>query len=343
MSERELDRRMFIAAGAAGLGGAALSSCALFDMQGWQSIIGDAFGTGAKPLPPLKKGQGEGINEKWFEGFVADFVKNDPANSMKGEFAGEPIFADWLVGFVRGDDPLLYEYKEMIIGPFHYTPQEVMEWAAGRQGVKAPEPASIAVVSFVLPQTDAIVDDNAEQERWCSARWAQGRLYGEIFCQKLMTAMLEELADKGVLAVAPDLMPDFRKRRYPEVGWASPWSHRHMAFAAGLGSFGMSDFFISERGAAHRCGSLVVALPLEPNRERQPHHRHNCLHHQTGGCLICSTRCPVGAISEAGHDKDRCSRNVIRNITRNQLVNKVNIYGCGLCATATPCSQESPV
>lgn len=319
---------------------AALSGCAVFDRQGWQSILGDALGTGAKPLPPLGAEPGGRVDEGWFRDFVAGFL-TDEANSLMGDFAGESIFKGSMVGFVKGDDPLLQDYKE-IIGPFHHTPEEVMRWAAAEQGVSPPPASETAVVVFILPLADKIVADNERQERWCSARWAQGRLYGEVFCQKMTLSLLGSMADKGILAVAPDLMPDFRKRRYPEVGWASPWSHRHLAFAAGMGSFGMNDFFISEMGSAHRCGSLVVALPLQPDRERLPHHRHNCLHHRTGGCLLCAKRCPVGATSKQGHDKDRCSRNVLSNITRNQLVNKVNIYGCGLCATLTPCSQEVP-
>ncbi len=243
---------------------------------------------------------------------------------------------------MSGADPLLAEYKQ-IIGPFHHTPAEVMAWAACEQGVKPPSPDKVGVVSFVLPLADRTVLDNARQKRWTSARWAQGRLYGELFCRKMVMVLLKALAERGVLAVAPDLMPDFRKKRYPEAGWASPWSHRHMAFAAGLGSFGMNDFFISERGAAHRCGSLVAGVPLERNRESLPHYRYNCLHYRTGGCLVCAERCPVGANSEKGHDKDKCSRNVLTNVPRNQFVNNVNIYGCGLCATLTPCSQESPV
>jgi epoxyqueuosine reductase QueG len=342
MTEPTWSRRGFLAAGAAGLGGSTLAGCAVFDATGWKSIVGYALGRGAAPLPPLKSISGEGVDEEWFRGFISDFVKNHPANAMVEEFKGEPIFKDSLVGFVSGDDKLLYEYKS-IIGPFHHTPEETMAWAAVEQGVKAPAPSDTGVVSFVLPLADPIVADNADEDRWCSKRWAQARLYGEILCRKLVTAMLVELADRGVLAVAPDLMPDYRKKRYPGVGWASPWSHRHMAFAAGLGSFGMNDFFISEMGSAHRCGSIVVARRLEPDRERLPHHRHNCLQHMTGDCLECAKRCPVGATSEAGHDKDKCSRNVLANVPRNQLVNNVNIYGCGLCATGTPCSQESPV
>jgi epoxyqueuosine reductase len=159
----------------------------------------------------------------------------------------------------------------------------------------------------------------------------------------MTTDILNELARHGVMAVAPDRMLDFKKKKYPGVGWASPWSHRHIAYAAGLGSFGMNDFFISEMGSAHRCGSLVVGVPLEPDREKLPQYRHNCLHHHDGECLECAARCPVNANSEAGHDKNKCANNVLSSVPRNQIVNNINIYGCGLCATGTPCSQESPV
>jgi len=336
------DRRKFLVTGAASASAAALTSCAVFDRRGWQSILGDAMGTGARPLPPLQPGDGEGIDEQWFIDFVADMVENDSTAEMEGKFTGEPLFRGSLVGFVSGADPMLEKYKR-IIGPFHHTPEEVIEYAAAEQGVPSPPIEKTSVMCFALPLADDVVADNAAQKRWCSARWAQGRLLGEIFCQKLVDAMLEELAARGVLAVAPDLMPDFRKKRYPKVGWASPWSHRHMLFAAGLGSFGMNDFLITEMGATHRCGSIVVAMPLEPNRKRHPHHRHACIHHQTGECLECARRCPVGANSPDGHNKDRCGRNVLGNTPRNQIVNNVNAYGCGLCSTGTPCSRESPI
>ncbi|MDY6824326.1 MAG: hypothetical protein SWH68_11110 [Thermodesulfobacteriota bacterium] len=59
-----------------------------------------------------------------------------------------------------------------------------------------------------------------------------------------------------------------KKKRYPNVGWASPWSHRHIAYAAGLGKFGMHDFLITEKGCTHRLGSFVVHKKLQPNRQR---------------------------------------------------------------------------
>ena len=313
----------------------------IFDRRGWRTIISETLGRGSPKLPPLKKGAGASINEAWLENYVKDFVAHDPANSLEQRFAVEKIYQEPLVGFSSGADPLYLKYKE-VIGPFHHTPAEVLAWAAKEQGIIAPPTEAIGVVSFILPLADAIVKENAQEKEWGSIRWAQARLFGEIFMRKLMLSMIERLGQEGVLAAAGDFMPDFRKKKYPGPGWASPWSHRHTAFAAGLGSFGMNDGLITDKGLAHRCGSVVMALPLKPNRKQHPHYRHNCLQHRTGKCLICAKRCPVNAITEKGHDKDACSKLVRKSVPRNIFLNNVVIYSCGLCMTGTPCAQKIP-
>ena len=336
-------RRDFIKT--AGLGAAAglAAGCAALDPRGYESSFGELSGKfSARPLPPLGRENGAGVDERWIANFIAEFVKNDSGNSMEDKFPGEKIYQDALVGFAAGPDPLFLKYKKLI-GPFHLTPAEAMAMAAGRQGVKAPAADQIGVVSFILPFTDPIVETNAAQTRWCSPRWAQARLLGGLFTQKVQMALITELARYGILAAAPDMMPEFKASKNTPVGYASNWSFRHLAYVAGLGSFGMSELFISEKGTAHRCGAVAVALPLKSNRDQAPHHRHHCLHYQTGECLECAQRCPVGAISEAGHDKNKCAKNVVSSWPRNQVKNRINIYGCGLCSTNTPCSQESPV
>jgi len=328
--------------GAVGIFAGGLGKVGLFDRRGWQSMVAETLGRGSPRLPLLQKGSSLAPDEKWFEHFISEFISQDLSNSLEQKFAGEKIFKAPLLGFARGSDPLFRKYKQAV-GPFHRTPEEVLAWAAREQKVSAPPESEISVVSFILPLNDPIVSENARARDWGAARWAQARLFGEICMRKLMQNLIEELAKAGVLAAAGDFMPDFRKKKYPVAGWASPWSHRHAAFAAGLGSFGMNDAFITEKGQAHRCGSIVVALKLKPNREQAPHYRHFCKHHREGNCLVCASRCPVQAISEKGHDKDACSKFVMKSVPRNVFRNNVNIYCCGLCMAGTPCSRGFPV
>jgi hypothetical protein len=319
----------------------------LSDWRGIKSAIGELKGWGYPPQPRLNRDYRPGpddppLDEAWFARAIADKVAHHPANSLEFPFAGERIFDEPLVGFVRGDDPILEDYKK-IIGPHHFTPAQIMAWQAARQGVAAPPAADLSVVAIILPISAATRAENAARADWTSERWAQTRLLGEIFSQIMVREIVTGLMARGTLAVSPDVTPLFNKRRYPAVGWASPWSHRHLAYAAGLGTFGMHDFLITEKGAALRAASFVAALPLRPNRVRPADIHAHCLHHQGKKCLACARRCPVGAITEKGHDKEACYQRVAKSIGYVNRNYHIFIYGCGLCSVGTPCEGKRPV
>jgi len=320
---------------------------ALLDTHGIKSAVGEAKGIGHPKQPPLNKNYVPGkndpvLNEAWFVNTIKETLLNHPDNIMEFPFYGERIFEEPLVGFIRGDDPLLTEYKK-IIGPHHFTPFEIMKWQAEKNNEPAPDADALSVVSIVMPLTKKTKQDNRKEDGWTSERWAQTRLLGEIFSQKFVREMVISLMSKGILAIAPDVTPMFKKKRYPVVGWASPWSHRHMAYAAGLGSFGMHDFFITEKGCAHRVASFVVNLKLAPNRERQKDIHANCNHYQGIKCLKCAQRCPVDAITaENAHDKEKCMKRVEASTKYCMKNYHIFIYGCGICATGVPCESGIP-
>jgi len=319
----------------------------LTDIGGIKSSIGEMKGKGFPKQPRLntaytRNSDDPVLNEEWIVDTIKDKLERHPDNGFEYPFYSEKIFDEPLVGFIRGDDPLLYEYKK-IIGPHHFTPEEIMKWQADKNGIPAPKAEDLSVVSFIMPITRITKDDNAARTDWVSERWAQTRLIGEIFSQTFVREIVTDLMGRGVLAIAPDVTPLFNKKRYPVVGWASPWSHRHMAYAAGLGTFGMHDFLITEKGCAHRAGSFVVNLKLEPNRKRPDDIHANCLQYQGIKCLKCKSRCPVDAISEENaHDKEACYQRVAASTKYCNKNYHIFIYGCGLCATATPCESGIP-
>ena len=319
----------------------------LSDIEGMKNAIGEMRGMFFPHQPILNKDArlrdpNPLPDEQWFIRAISDKVASHPDNQMEYPFLGERIFEEPLVGFVRGNDPIFDRFKE-VIGPHHFTPWEIMRWQAEKNGVKPPEPEDISVVSFAMPLSQDTKRDNAAAVEWASERWAQTRLLGEIFSQTFVREIVTDLMERGILAIAPDVTPMFNKRRYPKVGWASPWSHRHMAYAAGLGTFGMHDFLITEKGAAHRLGSFVVNLRLEPNRQRPEDIHAHCLHYRGQPCLECARRCPVDAITaENAHDKETCSQKVMDSLKYCNKHYHIFIYGCGLCAAGVPCSSEIP-
>jgi len=320
----------------------------LTDIQGMKTALAEMRGLFFPPQPRLnheayRRRTVDPPDEGWFTEAVTNAVTMHAENAMEYPFLGEPVFEKPLVGFACGDDPIFERFKE-VIGPFHFTPYEIMRWQALNNGVEPPEPSDVSVVAFVMPLTANTIRDNAACTEWPSERWAQARLIGEMFSQVMVREIVAALMERGILAVAPDATPFFRKQRYPKTGWASPWSHRHVAYAAGLGTFGMHDFLITGKGSAHRLGSFVVNLRLKPNRPRPEDIHAHCLHYRGIPCLRCALRCPAGAITkDGGHDKEACSKRVARSLAYCNRKYHIFIYGCGLCATGVPCEHEIPL
>ncbi len=274
--------------------------------------------------------------EKIIEKEIAQFIRESPANRLKvsrGKYWGKP-----LVGFASGDDPLFKAYKD-IIGRFHYTPREMFALTFPRNG----KPEHLSVISWVIPATEAVRKSNRRESEFPSRLWAHARDFGEQFNVKLRDHIVAFLKKNGYLAMAPMNSPLFKRIRSARVGLASNWSERHLAYASGLGTFGLSDGFITAKGIAIRVGSVVTNLALKPSERIYPHHRANCLYYAKKKCKACATRCPAEAITAKGHDKGKCFE-YVHKIAKAEKAEEygVKITGCGLCQTGVPCEYEIP-
>ena len=272
---------------------------------------------------------------QFIEKEIKAFVRTSFLNRMPS-IKDYIIFDEPLVKFADGDDPIFTEYKT-IIAPTHLTPRE----ALAKTFNKSPEdiPAHLSVISWILPFTGKIRESNRRHTLTPSRLWLNAYLCGEEFNDALREHVVELLTEMGYLAVAPVIQPYFKKEYRPvnEKASYSNWSERHIAYAAGLGTFSLSDGFITERGIAHRCGSVVtdLVLPVSPRTAKNPYS--NCLFYVNGSCRACIARCPVGAISENGHDKIKCLGKL-----RLSEKYKVGALACGLCQTKVPCEFRNP-
>jgi epoxyqueuosine reductase len=250
---------------------------------------------------------------------------------------GDLWFDEPAVGFASARDPIFRDYKS-IIGDFHLTPPEIFE------KVSAGTLTEGTVICWILPVALPARETNRVERRWPSLGWARTRTRGEEFNDKLRERVVEILEKRGYRAVAPLLTSHFRSIDDARVGLASTWSERHAAYAAGLGTFSLSDGLITERGIAHRCGSVVTNLVLAPNTFRRKNPKANCLHFHDGSCGTCMARCPAGAIDASGHDKQKCKEYVHGTIPAETAGRyDVHVLGCGLCQTDVPCEGRNPV
>ena len=268
---------------------------------------------------------------------IKTFTRNSPANRLPG--TKDPIFEEPLVRFASGDDPLFTEYKT-IIAPTHLTPREALAKAHN----KNPEdlPARLSVISWILSIAAKTRQSNRRQKDIPSRPWSHTRWHGEHFNDALREYVVRLLTEMGYLAVAPVVQPFF-KVSANEKGDLSNWSERHIAYAAGHGTFSLSDGFITERGIAQRCGSVVtdLELPVSPRTTETPYS--NCLFYTDGSCKACIARCPAEAITEAGHDKIKCHNYVYENLGYLLKEYEVGVVGCGLCQVKVPCEARNPM
>jgi epoxyqueuosine reductase len=264
---------------------------------------------------------------------IKNLAATHPANLDE---AGYRYFGAPLVGFASASDPLFTEYKK-IIGPFHWTPFEALGHAGPPEGILAG-----TVVCWVLPVTKIPRASNAKQKNTPSLEWARARNFGENFNNEVRKEVADFIVARGGYAIAPMLADGWAEVEDPVTGIASTWSERHAAYAAGLGTFGLNAGFITPVGVAHRIGSVVTDIVMEPSERPYRNHTENCLSGRGIECGACIARCPCGAISPEGHDKNRCSSFYNCSFEWLRKEYGVLVTGCGLCQTGVPCEGSIP-
>lgn len=263
-------------------------------------------------------------------GFVLYDKENtiQPEYALKPELVGISYYDAPLVGCADGNDPIFRQFREdpKIIGPELRLPEQ---WLPGAR----------SVVSFFLPYTKEIRDSNRSDITAPSDAWLHARVEGQAFLMKTCEVLAARLREAGYQAVIPAASSDFAFSLDPgklsrgEPVYVSNWSERHAAFAAGLGTFGLSKHLITEKGVCGRFGSVITDAPLTPTPRPYTEPYEYCTF-----CGACVRRCPVDAISvEAGKNNLTCGAFV--DDTRVTFAPR---YGCGKCQLNVPCESRIP-
>jgi epoxyqueuosine reductase QueG len=288
--------------------------------------------------------------------FIEGIISTSPLNRLPEEFGGEKIFAAPLLGMARGDDPMFLNFKE-VVHREHLTPAEM--WVKSGLADEADLAGRVRVLSIVFPfhagiREAAKAAKDMPPEIYCVARNLANGLKREV-----VTRIVAYFQEAGFKALAGMLSPAYEilAREAPRIG--STWSERHVAFAAGLGTFSLHEGLITEAGCNVRLASVLTDAPLEITPRRSDDPFANCLQHTTGKCGKCVNRCPGGALSLEGHDKIKCylfgrvvdqamNPRVGRFLKTHRRVidGKEQItypVGCALCQFGVPCMDRNPV
>lgn len=266
---------------------------------------------------------------------LEELFKTLPGNVIEGDVAllgcdGLVMYDTPLIGFASAADPLFEQYKDpKVIGKPYMTPEE---WLPGAQ----------TIVSMFLPFTKEVKQSNRGNPEETANEWLHARLEGQKFLADVCVALQDWFEENGVHAVVPAVDSRFTQTKRPfQKGepsllgfhFASTWSERHAAYAAGLGTFSLTRAIITEKGMAGRFGSLIIDGYIAPDERPYEGLYDYCIH-----CGACMRNCPKNAISlEKGKDQLKCAPYV--NGTKKKYAPR---YGCGKCQVGTPCESGIP-
>ena len=235
-------------------------------------------------------------------------------------------------------DPWFARLKE-VIGPFHWTPAEAL-------ALKDPAAQARSVICWSVPLAESVRVAGRAQKDVPAKAWVLAKRQADGVLAYMANGLVARLEGQGQAAVAPAALPQNVAEERPGVGWSSCWSMRHVAFVAGLGTFGISGGLITRRGMAHRLGCVVTAAEITPTpRVYGDAPFAWCLYTARGTCGTCISRCPAGSVGQ-GHDRrDKLAcRQQNRRIRLDSLnlYGEEGLYGCGLCQVGVPCEAGVP-
>lgn len=229
---------------------------------------------------------------------------------------------DWkvpLVAFADAADQMFFELKGAV-SETHLFPNDLLEGAR-------------SVISYFIPFMEETVKSNAK--RGASSReWAVAYVETNIMIKEINRHVSDELKKIDARSVVVPATKNFDEKKL-----ISNWSHRHVAYIAGLGKFGLNRMLITEMGCAGRVGSIVTDIEITPTKRSD---REFCLYKKDLSCKKCVENCTFGALSTDAFDRHRCYEMCLENAEKYQGFAEVTEV-CGKCLASVPCSFKNPV
>ena len=243
---------------------------------------------------------------------IIDYVESYPKLKQTSTTWQEP-----LVSFAAADDKLFPKLKE-IVSPTHALPTDFLADAQ-------------SVIAYFIPFVPDTVISNI-QESYSSRDWVLAYIETNQLIYDLNTLIHDKLLENHYHTSIIPATHNFDKTKL-----ISDWSHRHVAFIAGLGTFGLNNMLITEKGCCGRLGTVVTNLKLSvtPRQERE-----NCLFKYNSRCKKCVERCATGALTNTTFDRFICYDMCLKNAEIFSELGLADV--CGKCLVNLPCSFKNP-
>jgi len=229
-----------------------------------------------------------------------------------------PIWRNPLVAIATASDPLFTELRRAVAAD-HLMPEDLL-------------PGARSVITFFLPFVHELGKANQAAGSFAARSWAEAYLATNQLIAAINAMLAEKLDEINHRTAVTPATHNFDEKRL-----LSRWSHKHIAYIAGLGTFGRHHLLITAAGCCGRLGSLVTTAAFaagpRPNREY-------CLARAGHRCSACVQRCVYGALGDGPFDRHKCYQQLLSNDRHFSELPLVDV--CGKCGSEVPCSYGIP-
>jgi epoxyqueuosine reductase QueG len=190
-----------------------------------------------------------------------------------------------------------------------------------------------SIISFFVPFHKNIVLSNINGTI-VSAEWALTYIKTNDLIKTISDKIEELMEQNGYKVGKIPATHNFDKDKL-----ISNWSHRHIAYIAGIGSFGINNMLITNNGCCGRFGSIIINYELEMYK-KNIEVKENCLNKINGTCGICQKKCMINAYENNNYDRRKCYEKCLENAEYHKEIGYADV--CGKCLVGLPCSMNNP-
>lgn len=207
-----------------------------------------------------------------------------------------------------------------IVSPEHLMPCDIL-------------PDAQSIISFFIPFQENIIESNISgtmaSEEWARAYITTNDLIKTIG-EKIEILMRQNGYETGKIPAT---------HNFDEGKLISNWSHRHIAYIAGLGTFGINNMLITQNGCCGRFGSIIINYEFngyKPGKQISE----RCLNKINGSCRICWGKCIANAYENNSFNRHKCYGQCLKNAEYHKNGGYADV--CGKCLVGLPCSTKIP-
>lgn len=266
--------------------------------------------------------------KKQIEAIVQNFTAEYDRVHSSLEF---PLWKTPLIGYADAFSPYVQNLPKLI-SDIHLLPQDVLSDAK-------------TILCIFVPFTEEVGNSNRFTEELASALWAQAYEITNAMLRDLNETIIAFLQTHGYhAAITPEAS------MFDLDTLISNWSHRHFAYAAGMGTFGLNNMLITPQGTCGRFTTIVTDLDIKTGH---PLSEELCLYRKNGTCGVCVRHCQADALTFEAFHRDRCYAVCQKNarvhnsygssyFEADGSANSVGSDVCGKCVTFAPCTYGVP-